>query len=208
MSGPRVAPLWRDREVSASPGARGIMKVQITAVWMGLTAATVAGQQSSQREPSTAAGSTVSRPESTVSRPESSTVSRPESSTVSGPESTREATRQPSEPAPLQLPPIARPDPAQAAPPQPNAPPQCPGNSSTVAAGSASSSFPGVSASQLPRAGVSADAFVRPGVSAAQLAVLQPGARSSPCAPPRDVILYPETRTPARRMPPPGGNEP
>ena len=33
--------------------------------------------------------------------------------------------------------------------------------------------------SQLPRAGVSADAFVRPGVSAAQLAALQPGARSS-----------------------------
>src|SRR5688572_6259572 len=83
---------------SASPEARGIMKVQITAVWIGLTAATVAGQQSSQRDPSTAA-------DSTVSRPESSTVSRPESSTVSRVEPTREATRQPSEPAPLQLPP-------------------------------------------------------------------------------------------------------
>lgn len=181
--------MWRDREVAASPEARGIMKAQITAVWIGLTAATVAGQQSSQS-----------------SRPESSTVSRPES-TVSRPESTSEATRQPNEPAPLQLPPIARPNPVEAAPPQPN-PAQCPGNSSAVAAGSTSSSFPGVSASQLPRAGVSADAFVRPGVSAAQLAVLQPGARSSPCAPPRDVILYPETGTPARRLSPPGENEP
>ena len=52
--------------------------------------------------------------------------------------------------------------------------------------------FPGVSASQLPRAGVSAEAFTRPGVSAAELNALRPGARSSPCAPPRQVHLYPE----------------
>jgi hypothetical protein len=179
--------MWRGEggQIAASPVARGNMKAQITAIWIALAAATVAGQQSSQRDPSTAAGSTVSRPEST-----------------------REARPQPGEPAPLQLPPIARPDPARAAPPQMNSQPRCPGNSSTVAGGAASSSFPGVSASQLPRAGVSADAFVRPGVSAAQLAVLQPGARSTPCAPPREVILYPDTETPARRVPPPGGNEP
>src|SRR5688572_10171949 len=114
------------------------MKAQITAVWMALAVATVAGQQSSQTDQSTTAAG--------------STVSRPESSTVRRPESTREATPQPGAPAPLQLPPIARPDPAQAGSPQANAQPRCPGNSSTVAGGSASSSFPGVSASQLPRA--------------------------------------------------------
>ena len=64
-----------------------------------------------------------------------------------------------------------------------------------------SSGFPGVSASQFPRAGVSADAFERPGVSTAQLATLLPGARATPCAQPRDVILFPDTRTPARRVP-------
>jgi len=78
-----------------------------------------------------------------------------------------------------------------------------PGSSSTTAA---SSAFPGVSAAQSPRAGVSADAFERPGVSTAQLATLLPGARRTPCAPPRDVILYPENGTPARRLPPPGEN--
>ena len=70
-----------------------------------------------------------------------------------------------------------------------------------------SSAFPGVSASQLPRAGVSADAFERPGVSTAQLAALLPGARPTPCAPPRDVILYPDTGAPSRRVPPPGEND-
>jgi hypothetical protein len=63
------------------------------------------------------------------------------------------------------------------------------------------SSHPGVSASQFKRAGVGAEAFTRPGVSAEALNALRPGARSNPCAPPRNVILYPEPLTPSRRTP-------
>lgn len=62
-------------------------------------------------------------------------------------------------------------------------------------------SHPGVSASQFKRAGVGAEAFTRPGVSAETLNALRPGARSNPCAPPRNVILYPEPLTPSRRIP-------
>ncbi len=62
-------------------------------------------------------------------------------------------------------------------------------------------SHPGVSASQFKRAGVGAEAFTRPGVSAEALNALRPGARSNPCAPPRNVILYPEPLTPSRRIP-------
>jgi hypothetical protein len=62
-------------------------------------------------------------------------------------------------------------------------------------------SQPGVSASQFKRAGVGAEAFTRPGVSAEALNALRPGARSNPCAPPRNVILYPEPLTPSRRIP-------
>lgn len=82
----------------------------------------------------------------------------------------------------------------------------CPGNAAASAAVPPASPYPGVSASQFRRAGVSADAFVRPGVSAAELATLQPGSRSAPCAAPRDVILYPDPGTPARRSP--GGEQP
>ena len=161
------------------------MRVQISAICVVLTfAAAMVAAQSSQRD--TTAGSTA----------------------IPGPATTT-TTRLPTEPTPLQLPPIGRSDPeAPAVPTRPDGPSPCPGDPSSPARSASSSQFPGVSASQLPRAGVSADAFVRPGVSAAQLAVLQPGARSSPCAPLRDVILYPETGTPARRVPPPGGNEP
>jgi hypothetical protein len=54
------------------------------------------------------------------------------------------------------------------------------------------SSFPGVSASQFPRAGVSADAFERPGVSAEQLRALIPGNVTNTCAKQRDVVLHPD----------------
>ena len=105
---------------------------------------------------------------------------------------------------PLQTPPITRPGDPAVAPPQgvPSAGP-CNRTSSGTPA------FPGVSASQLPRAGVSADAFVRPGVSTAQLSVLLPGARTSQCpSSTRDVILYPDTGRPSRPVPPPGEDHP
>jgi hypothetical protein len=122
------------------------------------------------------------------------------------------STTQPSpvpQPPPPPVPQIGRPDPAATAATPPNTQTLCAGTPA-VATGqpSSSTSFPGVSASELPRAGVSAEKFVRPGVSAAELATLQPGAKRTPCAAPRDVILYPETGTPARRVPPPGENEP
>ena len=60
------------------------------------------------------------------------------------------------------------------------------------------SSFPGVSASQFPRAGVSADAFERPGVSADQLRTLIPGNAINTCAKQRDVVLHPDPQRPAR----------
>jgi hypothetical protein len=97
--------------------------------------------------------------------------------TVAPPDTSRAAVSQP-----VSTPPSATATPAPASSPQP-----C-----SVPAPTATQ-FPGVSASQLPRAGVSAEAFTRPGVSAAELDALRPGARSSPCAPPRQVHLYPET---------------
>jgi hypothetical protein len=75
----------------------------------------------------------------------------------------------------------------------------CPAPSPTPA----TTSHPGVSASQFKRAGVSAEAFTRPGVSAEQLNALRPGARSNPCAPPRTTFLYPEPFTPSPRFPVP-----
>ena len=60
------------------------------------------------------------------------------------------------------------------------------------------SSFPGVSASQFPRAGVSADAFERPGVSAEQLRTLIPGNGTNTCAKQRDVVLHPDPERPPR----------
>jgi len=60
------------------------------------------------------------------------------------------------------------------------------------------SSFPGVSASQFPRAGVSADAFERPGVSAEQLRALIPGNGTNTCAKQRDVVLHPDPERPPR----------
>jgi hypothetical protein len=59
---------------------------------------------------------------------------------------------------------------------------------------------PGLAPSQ--RAGVSASAFQRPGVSAEQLNALHPGRRSSACPAPRDPPLYPEPaeRTPRRTL--------
>ena len=60
------------------------------------------------------------------------------------------------------------------------------------------SSFPGVSASQFPRAGVSADAFERPGVSAEQLRALIPGNGTNTCAKQRDFVLHPDPERPPR----------
>jgi hypothetical protein len=60
------------------------------------------------------------------------------------------------------------------------------------------SSFPGVSASQFPRAGVSADAIERPGVSAEQLRTLIPGNGTNTCAKQRDVVLHPDPERPPR----------
>ena len=118
-------------------------------------------------------------------------------------------------PAPQQATPIGRPN-GEVAPQSaaPGSPSPCGGRPSTGATAPATpssataSSFPGVSSSQLPRAGVSADAFVRPGVSAAQLSTLLPGARSSPCGPPRDFIPYPDAETTSRRAPPPSEDGP
>ena len=120
-------------------------------------------------------------------------------------------------PPPSQLPEIGRPAAEATAPARPDAQSPCASDraisvdppSAPAGQPASSTSFPGVSASQLPRAGVSAEKFVRPGVSAAELATLQSGnrSRSAPCGP-RDVILYPENGTPSRRVPPPGENEP
>ena len=179
------------------------MRFQILAICVVLTlaAAMVAAQNS--QAPSTTSTPTATTPTTTGTTP-TTTVG---STAIPGPATTTTA-RLPTEPTPLQLPPIGRADPEAAAIPTPrNGQSTCPGNPASPA-GSSSSQFPGVSASQLPRAGVSADAFVRPGVSAAQLAALQPGARSAPCAPPRDVILYPDVGRPSRRVPPPGENGP
>ena len=179
------------------------MKIQISAICVVLTlaAAMVAAQNS--QTPSTSSTTTATTPTTTGTTPTTTAGS----TAIPGPATTTTA-RLPTEPTPLQLPPIGRADPeAAAAPTRPNGQSPCPGNPASPA-GSSSSQFPGVSASQLPRAGVSADAFVRPGVSAAQRAALQPGARSAPCAPPSDVILYPDVGRPSRRVPPPGENEP
>jgi len=188
------------------------MRTQISAICVVFTlAAAMVVAQSSQRDtPSTTSTTTATTPTTTATTP-TTTGTTPTTSTgstaIPGPATTT-TTRLPTEPAPLQLPPIGRSDPeAASVPTQRNGQSPCPGNPASPA-GSSSSQFPGVSASQLPRAGVSADAFVRPGVSAAQLAALQPGARSAPCAPPRDVILYPDVGRPSRRVPPPGENEP
>lgn len=180
------------------------MKIQISAICVAFTlaAAMVAAQNS--QTPSTTSTTTATTPTTTGATPTTTAGS----TAIPGPATTT-TTRLPTEPTPLQLPPIGRADPeAAAVPTRPNGQSPCPGNPASPA-GSSSSQFPGVSASQLPRSGVSADAFVRPGVSAAQLAALQPGARSAPCAPPpRDVILYPDVVRPSRRVLPPGENEP
>lgn len=99
--------------------------------------------------------------------------------------------KQESTPAPqLTLPP--RPStvqpPTRQCPPSPNAAPN-------------TSSFPGVSASQLPRAGVSADAFTRPGVSIDQLRTLVPGNQTDACPASRDPVLNPDPVNPPRRIP-------
>lgn len=94
---------------------------------------------------------------------------------------------------------------APAIPPRPQTTPLLTTSQSACApapaAGPNASAFPGVSASQLPRAGVSADAFTRPGVSADQLRTLIPGHRSEACPVSRDPVLHPDPINPPRRIP-------
>lgn len=168
------------------------------AVMFACSTATIAGQQSSQTDmprtvPSTTTSSSGTQQPSPQAPPQPSQTGRPDA----------------------QPPQIGRRDAELASAPESRPPlTPCSGypagsdGSTSPATSPGVAAFPGVAASQLPRAGVSADKFVRPGVSAAQLATLQPGARSTPCAAPRDVILYPETGTPSPRVPPPGESEP
>ena len=106
-------------------------------------------------------------------------------------------TREPASPVPDASGPPVPPQvstPSTATTPPPAAPPRpCAAPTPTA------SQFPGVGASQFQRAGVAAEAFTRPGVSAAELDALRPGARRSPCAPPREVLLYPEPENQPRR---------
>jgi hypothetical protein len=97
---------------------------------------------------------------------------------------------------------VTQPLPLRAPTPQPGAP-ALPCAQATNTSQNASA-FPGVSASQLPRAGVNADAFTRPGVSAEQLRALAPGtpaSQASSCSPPHDPVLHPDPVNPPRRIP-------
>jgi hypothetical protein len=191
------------------------LRVSASLLTFALASTALSGQVSqspqSSGEPATRAQGTTSTPGT------SSTPERPSPAGAGSTTGTSSTPERPSAsgaavvtaPAPQQTTPIGRPNvdlaPQSAAPGSPSA---CGGRPSTGATAPATSSFPGVSAAQLPRAGVSADAFVRPGVSAAQLSTLLPGARSSPCAPPRDFIPYPDAGTPSRRAPPPSEDRP
>jgi len=95
------------------------------------------------------------------------------------PDSSRESTSAQRLPSPPRATAPQLPAPSPACAPTTNTPPNA-------------SSFPGVSASQFPRAGVSADAFERPGVSADQLRTLIPGNETNTCANKRDVVLHPD----------------
>ena len=191
------------------------LRVSASLLTFALASTTLSGQVSqspqSSGEPATRAQGTSATPgtSSTPERPNPSgggsttgTSSTPERPSPSGAATV-------TAPAPQQTPPIGRPNvdvaPSSAAPGSQS---PCGGRPSTGGTAPATSAFPGVSAAQLPRAGVSADAFVRPGVSAAQLSTLLPGARSRPCAPPRDFIPYPDTESPSRRAPPPSEDGP
>ena len=85
-------------------------------------------------------------------------------------------------------------------PPAARAAPAC-GAADQPRTNAPSTEYPGVSTSQFVRPGVAADAFVRAGVSAAQSGALLPGTPGAPCGPPRDVVLYPDTGAPVRRIP-------
>ena len=187
---------------------------------LALTSTTLAGQVSQGAPPSSEPGTRTQGSDSTSgSQGSGSTTGSSSSSTTgtTGTSSTPERAGAPPVTAPAlqQATPIGRPN-GEVAPHSaaPGAPSPCAGRPSTGATASATpssataSACPGVSSSQLPRAGVSSDAFVRPGVSAAQLSTLLPGARSSPCGPPRDFIPYPDTGTPTRRAPPPSVDGP
>ena len=101
------------------------------------------------------------------------------------PDSSRESTPAQTLPSPPRATAPQLPAPSPACAPTTNTPPNA-------------SSFPGVSASQFPRAGVSADAFERPGVSAEQLRTLIPGNETNTCAKQRDVVLHPDPERPPR----------
>ena len=105
--------------------------------------------------------------------------------TSTNPDSSRESTPAQTLPSPPRATAPQLPAPSPACAPTTNTPPNA-------------SSFPGVSASQFPRAGVSADAFERPGVSADQLRTLIPGNETNTCANKRDVVLHPDPERPPR----------
>ena len=154
------------------------------------------------------AQSTVGTPTTTSTTPSVPSSSTPSSSTPT--ESTRpaDAVSRPnapstppgaSTPSAVEVPRSVAPD--AGTPPAARAAPNC-GAADQPRANPPVSSYPGVSADQFQRPGVPADAFVRPGVSAAQAGAKLPGTPGAPCAPARDVVLYPEA-TPPRRSPPP-----
>lgn len=206
--------------------------VSASLLTLALTSTTLAGQVSQGAPPSSEPGTRTQGSGSTTgSQGSGSTIGSQGSGSTTGSSSssttgTTGTSSTPERPATSGAPPVTAPALQQATPigrpngevaPQsaaPGAPSPCAGRPSTGATASATPSsataspFPGVSSSQLPRAGVSSDAFVRPGVSAAQLSTLLPGARSSPCGPPRDFIPYPDTGTPTRRAPPPSVDGP
>ena len=170
------------------------------------TAVTVAAQSAGDRSQPSGTPS-ASRPnEPTATSPAASTApSAPAPSTtpsttqpVSQPTASS-STTQPSATTPVGVPRSVAPD--AGTPPAARAAPAC-GATDQARANNPPSSSSGVSADQFQRAGVPTDAFVRPGVSAAQAGGLLPGVPNAPCTPPRDVVLYPDT-TPPRRSPPP-----
>jgi len=93
----------------------------------------------------------------------------------------------------------------------------CKGGGSSGSTSSPSSTGSGVNVSQLPRAGVPADAFTRPGVSAAQLGTMTPSVSSSGMSgtacgqQPGGGVWYPDPLPPPRPLlpgPPPESGAP
>lgn len=115
---------------------------------------------------------------------------------------------------PTSSPTSTTPPPVVYAPTLPSSSTPC-GGGSPAPTSSPSSTGSGVNVSQLPRAGVPADAFTRPGVSAAQLGTMSPGVSSSgmgstACTQqPGGSVWYPDPLPPPRPLlPPPDSSAP